>query len=272
MLTGHEIVDNILGGAWVVISQMNGNPELNQSGARFLIAIFFLYLLYATIRMRAMAQFRPHQIIALVGCVLMIVREMSMLVCMSGWELGLFKDPFIHFLWPPVEHFFETAAYLCFAWYTIEASGWGWLRCQAHRLMWWVIGFVLLFSVWALIEWKSFFMAALPYVLHAYRESPVDWQSHVILTLIAFCGCAAAWMRKRGSSYLLMFWSIVFVEHAVRTVVFAFFIEQAWQATIFHALHTWSIPLLLLHFINAYVIKMSSCVVCRRDVLLEETK
>jgi hypothetical protein len=254
--------------AWVIFSQINGNPELHMSATRFCLALFFLCLLYTTIRMRAMVQYKQHQIIALVGCVLMMVREASMLIFISGWELGVYTDPIIHFLWPPIEHFFMLLALACFSWYTIEASQWSFIRRIAHQTYKWFIGFMLLFSVYTLVYWKQFFTQHFPNVLYAYKDSPVDWQTHLLMATISLVGMLAAYMRRRGSSYLLWYWTITFLEHSFRTIIFSSYHEQAWQATIFHAMHIWAIPLLLLHFINAYVLKMSQCTICRQEVFL----
>jgi hypothetical protein len=253
---------------WLIFSQINGNPDLNMSATRFLLALFFLTLLYMTIRMRAMAQYKAHQIVALVGCVLMMIRETSMLVFLSGWEIGVYKDPIVHFLFPPIEHFFALLAFGCFSWYTIEASQWSLIRRFAHRTYLFFGTGLLLFSAYALVYWKAFFTSHYPNVIHGYKDTPVDWQTHLIIAIIAVVGMLAAYMRRRGSSYLLWFWFITFLEHALRTIVFSMYQEQAWQATMFHAMHNWAIPLLLLHFINAYVQKMHQCVLCKQEVYL----
>lgn len=253
---------------WDIISVMNGNPDLHMSAPRFLMALFFLTLLYLTIRMRAMAQFKPHQIVALAGCVLMMMRELVMLVFLSGWELGVYSDPIVHFLFPPIEHFFLAAALGCFSWYTLEASQWAVIRNFAARTYVYFGTGLVLFSVYALVMWKALFTIDYPAIVHMYRDSPVDWQTHLIMVVIALVSICAAYMRRQGTSYLLSFWIVTFIEHSARAVVFAFFDEQPWQATIFHTMHTWAIPLLLLHFINAYVLKMSQCKMCQREVFL----
>ena len=267
MMNG-DTYDRIFQALWTIFSQMNGNPDLHMSAPRFLMSLFFLTLLYLTIRMRAMVQFKKHQIVALVGCVFMVIRECIMLVFLSGWELGLYTDPIIHFLFPPVEHFFSLMAFGCWSWYTVEASQWPWLRRLACTTYVYFGTGLILFSAYALVTWKQFFTQNFPDVLYAYKDSPVDWQTHLIISIIACVGILAAYMRRRGSSYLFWFWLIVLVEHFSRTVTFAFYEEQAWQATVFHAMHTWSIPLLLLHFINAYVLKMSQCAICHQEVFL----
>lgn len=259
---------NILHAAWTIFSQMNGNPDLGMSAPRFLMAIFFLVLLYLTIRMRAMAQYKNHQIVALVGCVVMMVREFSMLVFISGWELGVYTDSIIHFLWPPVEHFFMLVALSCFVWYTVEASQWAPIRRLIRKVYSTFAIFIVLFSAYTLVAWKSFFIKHFPNILYSYKDSPVDWQTHLVIAMVASVGIAAAYMRRKGRSYLLAYWCITFLEHGARTILFAFYVEQTWQATIFHAMHTWAIPLLLLHFINAYVLKMSKCTTCQQEVFL----
>lgn len=269
MVDSHQMIDSVFTAVWQIFSQINGNPELHSSATRFCLALFFLYLLYSTIRMRAMAQYKPHQIVALCGCVLMMFRETSMLMFMSGWELGLYRDTIIHFLWPPIEHFFFILSMLCFCWYTVEASQYNKLRRCTRRIGWWVVGGAVSFCIYALVEWKIFFTKHFPDILYSYNECSVDWQSHLIVSGIAIVGLLGAMFRYRGSSYLMLYWVITLIEHSSRTVIFAFYHEEAWQATIFHAMHIWAIPLLLLHFINAYVLKMSNCVQCKREVVLQ---
>lgn len=261
------MIDNILSATWTIFSQMNGNPELHQSATRFCMALFFLWMLYATIRMRVMSQYKPHQVVALSGCVIMALREFTLLITLSGWELGVFTHPLVHFLWPPIEHALELVAYSCFAWYTIEASQWSIIRRFARKIGLWFITFNIIFYSYTLYAWKIFFISTLPNIVYKYKNFAGDWQTHLILAFIAFVGLVAAFMKHKGSSYLFAFWIVIFLEHLIRTIVFGFYDEQAWQATIFHAMHIWSIPLLLLHFINAYVQKMGQCIECRRDVI-----
>lgn len=260
------MVDNVLQTGWLIFSQINGNPDLNQSATRFCLALFFLILLYSTIRMRTLSQYKPHQVVALCGCVIMMIREITMLVTIGGWETKVITDTMVHFLWPPIEHMLELTAYICFVWYTIEASQWNVIRRFARNIGWYFIGASSIFCIYTMYAWKLFFISHAPEILYSYKHFSGDWQTHLILAFVAFMGVISAFMKSKGTSYLLGFWTIVLIEHIIRTIVFGFFDEQSWQATIFHAMHTWSIPLLLLHFINSYVLKMGNCVECKREL------
>lgn len=258
----------VIDAMWDAFSRVNGNPDLHASGIRFALALFFLWLLFVTIRMRALTQYRPHRVVALVGCVIMMIRESAMAGIVCGWELKLYDSQLLLYVWPPVEHFFSMLAFSCIAWYTVEASDCVWLQLWARRLKWPIIASTVVFYVYALTLWKSFFAVYTPTIAFVYNDSNMDWQAHAVVSVCAFLGIIAACKRQAGPSYLLWFWVLTFVEQAIRAHAFSY-TEGAWLATVLQAMHIWAIPLLLLHFINAYVIKLGSCAVCKRDVRID---
>lgn len=258
----------VIDALWDAFSRVNGNPDLHASIIRFGLALFFLWLLFVTIRMRALAQYRPHRIVALVGCVIMMIRELAMAFIVCGWELKLYDNPLLLYVWPPVEHFFSMLAFCCMAWYTVEASDWAWLQYWVKKFRCVVIVSIASFYVYALTLWKVFFAVNIPTISIVYSDSNMDWQAHALIAVCATVSIIATCKRSAGPSYLFWFWVVTFIEQSLRAHAFSYS-EGAWLATVLQAMHIWAIPLLLLHFINAYVIKLGTCSTCKRDVRID---
>lgn len=264
IVTIPESIDKVFEAAWGIFSIVNGNPDIHNSSIRFTISLFFLALLYLVIKMRAIETFKYHQLVALVGVVFMMIRESTLLVFMSGWELGIYKDHYVHFVWPPMEHFFEMLAFLCFLWYTVEKSCWKMVRMSIRKYGLYALTSILLFHVYSLYTWKNAFFDSGTEVLR-YLEHDVDWQTHLIMTAVALIGMTASSKIKSEPDFLAWFWRITFTEHIIRTTSFIQHFETSTMATIFHAMHTWSIPLIMLHFVKVYVGKMNNCINCVKE-------
>jgi uncharacterized membrane protein YidH (DUF202 family) len=252
---------------WDILSLVNGNPELHFSAIRFLMGIFFIAVLYTIIRMQAVSTYHVKHIVALAGSVFLMFRFCSMLFLVSGWELQIYNDPIIHFLYPPVEHVFASLSLACFMWYSVESSPWWiWIRRKAK----YIFTFLILFYVYTIIYWKQFFITQLPNYANAFKECPVDYQFHIIASVICSVGLVAA---VRGlAKYLSVFWFFQLGLHVSSAV--AYFIvsttaattEPSWLSTVFNIIEVWTIPLLILHFVSRYVRKMTRCNACQREV------
>lgn len=266
LVEGNQIAEKIADNAWDIFSLVNGNPDYNFSAIRFCLAIFFLVMLYTIIKMRVVAAYQVKHIVALSGVVFMIFRESTMLFMQTGWEIGLYRDLAVHFLWPPVEHTFEGLSFLCLAWYSIETACMFEFSYYMKKFKFIILGLFMAFSTYTMIIWKTFFIQHYPKVLFMYRECMVDWQSHILMSFIASIGFYASFQRQ--SRYLIMFWSVTLFEHFSRTLTYYFEIHNTGLDTLYNALHIWAIPLLILHFVDAYVLKISNCNTCKRDIFL----
>lgn len=259
--------------AWTVFMRENGECVGGLSASRFLLTLFFQVLLYLTIRMRAMLQFKPHQIVALAGCVVFMVKETSLLFLVSSYELGLWYDPRIAFLAPPIDHCFRLVAYACFSWYSIEASQWCFARKLARRTLIAFCTAIASFGLYILITWKAYFtehMPSHPDMAH-FGYTAIDWQVHVVMAIVAAVGVLMSYMRKRCCCYLFWYWVITLLANGGQAIMTAFYVEQPWHTAIFNAMFTWSIPLLMLHFVSSYVLKIGQCIVCKQEEFLNDT-
>ena len=262
----NNIIEAIANRVWDVFSLVNGNPDYGFSTIRFSISLFFLFLLYFVIRMRVISSYQTKHIVAMAGIIFMIFREATMLVLMTGWEIKIFYDPIIHTLWPPIEHGFEGLSFLCLMWYSVETAKLYKVAYYINKFKYAILSLYGIFCIYAVVVWKNFFISKYPNLLYSYKECMIDWQSHGIISIMCSVGFYAAFQKQ--AKYLMFFWGITLFEHFTRTMVYYAHFETSEIATIFHAIHTWSLPFLILHFVDTYVTKITNCGVCRREILL----
>jgi hypothetical protein len=266
MISENTVVEEVANRVWEVFSIVNGNPDYNFSSIRFSLSLFFLALLYQIVRMRIISSYQLKHIVALTGIIFMMFREATMLVMMTGWELKVFYDPIVQFLWPPIEHTFSGLAFLCFVWYSVETAKMYKLTYYIRKAKYYILLGYGLFTIYAMTVWKAFYIEHAPNILYEYKECPIDWITHGLFSLFAAVGFYAAFQKQ--AKFLMLFWGVTLFEHFTRTLVFYAHFETPEIATFFHSLHTWALPLLVLHFVSAYVAQISNCGVCKRDILI----
>jgi hypothetical protein len=255
-------VEKLIYGFWQIFSTVNGNPEIGNFGIRFCLGIFFSIFLMFVLQMRVKILLDKKHLIAFIGVTLLLIRYLVMLIFEWGWQINLYDDWTLHFLYPPLEHFFYMMFFGCMGYYSLNAYGYypGLLR----RILLWIPIIIVSFFIYATIQWKSFFLNALPLVSD-YKDCVVDYQSHLLVTISAFyIVCVAIKEYRRYFCFLSAFWTIVLLEHGARTVAFFFNFEPAWLATIFHAMSIWSLPILIMHFVYAYVLRIGIPIERRR--------
>jgi hypothetical protein len=250
----HNFISKLAHGVWDLFSVMNGNPDLGNYGLRFGISIFFALNLLVVLQLRTKLTLDVKHLVAFVGGVFLLVRYVCMMGFEWGWQIGLYDDWVIHFLFPPLEHFFYGLFFICMGYYSLNAYNYypGILR----RIIPYIPAGIICYFVWATMAWKEFFLSRLPAV-SAYREGSSDWLSHALIaTLCFYCVMVAIKQYKRYYCFLSAFWTLAFLEHFIRAIAFYNNYEPSELATIFHAMATWSLPLLTLHFTNAYVLRL----------------
>lgn len=258
---------------WDIFSVFNGNPDLvsynNNFGIRFGIGMFFSFMLFMIIKFRALVTMKRHHVVAMIGAVLIFIRYAVMFGFEWGFQIGLYHDPVVHFLFPPIEHFFYMLGFGCLAYYSLHHYKYypGLLK----RILIGIPIFIGMFFIYTTMEWKEFFLTRLPHV-STYKECFVDWQSHLLFSIMSFYILVVAIFKfAKDNHYISMFWTVTFIEHLSRTICFYNGYEPAWLATIFHAMQLWALPLIMLHFVKAYVVKLGYCELCKRYVKLPPT-
>jgi len=171
-----------------------------------------------------------------------------------GWQIQLYDDWMMHFLFPPLEHFFYMLSLGCFAYYSLNTYEYypGLLK----RILVWIPVSLTAFFIYSTILWKQYFISHLPEITE-YNAVASDWLSHVIIAVTALYIIFVAIKKyKKYFCFLSAFWTITFIEHSLKAYSYYIHDEPAELATIFHAMALWSIPLLILHFTNAYVLRI----------------
>jgi len=244
-------VGKLIHNIWLIFSMVNGNPEITNYGIRLFLGLFFSLFLLMIIQLRTREFFDKKHFVVLIGVVFLVFRWTLMIGFEWGWQINLYNDWILHFLSPPLEHFFHMMFFGCLAYFSLNVYNYypGILK----RILWLIPIIIFGFFIYFTIEWKIYFIDHLP-ALSKYKECVSDWQNHGINAVIAgYVFFVSIWKGSKNQGFLSTFWGITFLEHITRTIVFYNNYEPAELATIFHAMATWAIPFLILYFVNAYV-------------------
>jgi len=244
------ILGKIVKGAWSAFSCINGNPILDNLGIKLSIMLFFAVFLLTILQMRTKIVFDKKHIVAFIGAVILLIRVITMLGFEWGWQIGLYDDWILHLLSPPLEHFWNLLFFGCFGYYTLNVYDYypGILK----KILWYIPVTMLGFFVYSSIQWKIFFLSNLP-TISSYETCMSDWQNHLIISVICLYIITIGILRyKKYHCYLSAFWTVTLIEHFSRFVCSYNQWNTNFVVTIMNSLETWALPLLILHFINAY--------------------
>lgn len=236
---------------WNIFAQVNGDPFLNNYGIRFSLMLFFAIYLLIIIQLRTRLIFDNKHLVAYIGILFLIFRILSMIGFEWGWQIGMYDDWILHCISPPLEHFWNMLFYGCIAYYTLNIYNYypGILKKIIYAIP---ISFVSFF-IYSTIQWKNMFIANLPYIMK-YSQSPSDWQNHIIIGSISLYVCIVILTKyKKYYIPLTIFWVLTTIEHLVRSVCLICECNSHEMTTIYHAISIWVLPLLILHFITAYI-------------------
>ena len=262
------MTDNtFLKGIWHLVSILNGNPEFDNNGITLVLGMFFSMFLLVVIQMRALSTMGLRHIIGMIGALLLFIRYSIMFLLDWGYQINLYDDRLIFLLSPPLEHFFFTMGLGCIAYYSLNYYQYypGLLK----KILWGIPIFITAFFIYASITWKIFFMSL--NVVLPYRCCSVDWQSHLIITIMAlYVSVVSLFKYSRTSNhYLSIFWFMTFGEQLARTIAAFTQYETSLFVTVCNGLQLWAIPILILHFVKIYVVKLGFCEKCENHEILE---
>jgi hypothetical protein len=254
-------VQLVLNELWRLFSITNGNPDCNYSGIRFGLGMFFSFLLVYVVKMRTLNSWEIRHFIALIGGCFLLIRHFVMMVFLWGYEIQLYDNQILRFLFPPVEHLFETIAFACFGFYSIVTTRPDHATLSKRSMA--VIPIILLFYIYVFVAWQDYFFTFFPAKVMLYYDSVVDWQSHFVITSLAAVAVYNVIKNvKLAYPLLTIFWAFTVLEHSVQTVVSFYRFEPSWLVTIFNAMHLWTIPVLMLHFVYGYSRRLKGCETC----------
>jgi hypothetical protein len=256
-------------GLWNIFSCINGNPSLHNIGMKLTIMLFFSMFLMVILQIRTKITFDKKHIVAFIGAVILFVKVMTLFVFEWTWQIGLYDDWLLHFLYPPLEHFWNMLFLGCMAYYTLHIYDYypGLLK----KILWYIPITIITFFIYSTVQWKDYFLSHLPAVSQ-YELCMSDWQNHLIIAVIALYIFVIAIVKYRKyNCYLSAFWTVIFIEHASRFYLSYNLYQTDITETLLNSLETWALPLLILHFINAYVNRDYLVVKDRRRRVVEDS-
>lgn len=259
------ILNNLILGLNDIFNLTNGN----YSGIRFFLGLVFTILLFSIIKMRAIATMERKHLVALIGSLLLLLRYIVLIIFDWGFQIHLYEDRIIPFLLPPLDHFFYMMGLGCLGYYTLNQYNYypGLLK----KILWAIPTSITAFFIYSTVTWKLQYLSN-P-VITKYCCTPVDWQSHSIILIMSIYLCIVFIFNFNKVNILLhSFWSAILVLEFFRTLSNLQGIEPVQLNVIFNALELWSLPILILHFVKAYVIRLSDCIICDRKVLQHNLK
>jgi hypothetical protein len=126
------------------------------------------------------------------------------------------------------------------------------------KILWAIPIFITSFFVYATIEWKHLYFEATGNI--EYVNSMIDWQTHLIVSVMAFYIVTVAIFKYKSADYFLSgFWSLVLLTHVI---MFGSGIDHnisSTTETFFEAMQIWIIPVIILHFVKDYTLKIKLC-------------
>lgn len=234
---------------WSIFESVNGSPNTS-NGVSFFLMLFFAFFTLYLIQTRARILYDRKCFVALIGIVFLIIRIMSLIVFEWGWEIKLYDDWAVHALSPPLEHFWYIGFFYCMSYYTLVKFDYypGILK----NVTYYIPPFIIAFFVYTSIYWKNCVIYTLPAAMK-YTNCLADIQTHVLLLIMCLYVLIVTIVKyKKYHKFICMFWGMV----VIRNIIIIVTLNQGWCnteiMTIVNALSIWSVPVLALHFVDAY--------------------
>lgn len=262
----NEGIANLYNGLLDILNTINGGSHLssNSAGIKYLLGMFFTIYLFSIIKMRALVTMERKHIVALIGALLLFLRYLILFIFDWGYQIHLHEDEMIQFLLPPLTHFFYMMGLGCLAYYSL--CHYEYYPGLLKKILWAIPTFMTAFFIYASIQWKSFFFLT----NGEYYTCSVDWQSHLLLCVMSlYLTIVAMYKYNKDNHYLSAFWTVMFVKELVSFYYYFNHCEPIDTSIVFNAVQMWAIPLFTLHFVKAYVVRMSDCVICARKVMVK---
>lgn len=244
-------IGKLFTGLWNIFLNLNGTIGSTNIGSNLAIMLFFSLFLILMLHLRAKLNFDKKHIVAYVGSMFLLVRVITLFIFNWGWEVGLYTDSQLYVLSPPLEHFFNTIFLGCFAYYTLITLNYypGILK----KILWYIPAVFLSLFIYSCVVWKVYFMEQLPNISN-YELCMADWQNHILISIMSYYIFVVAIVKyKKYHCYISAFWTCVFITHFTKFISAYFGVDSSELTATLNAVNTWSLFLLIFHFINAYV-------------------
>lgn len=256
-------IKEVCNGLWDLFSLYNGNPShCTNYGIQYGMGIFFSFFLFYILKMRAISTMKKEHIVALIGALFIFFRYIVMFVFEYGYQIKLYDNPYVYYLFPPIEHFFYGLGLGCISYYTLNFCDYypGMLK----KILYFIPFFITAFFIYATIAWTRLFHTGLEtHIIFSYNDSMIDYQSHIILFVITVYSFIVMCYKKE-LNYLTIFWLLLSIDQIINILISFDTFGINWLITISHAIEIWTLPILTLHFIKRYVNKLKFCGICRR--------
>lgn len=259
----NEVFSNIIKNSIDIINFTSS--ECN--GMKYILNIVFVGMLFLIIKMRTITLMDRKHIVALVGSLLLLIRGMVLLLFEWGYKIKVYNDYVVAFLLPPLDHFFYMLGLGCLAYYTLNQYNYypGILK----KILWAIPTFMFMFFIYATIFWKKSF--TLYGGSYNYINYTILWQSHsIIFIMCLYLFVVYIFNYKKYNIYLHIFWTIILIIELFKTSINFHEIKLPNLNIFINNMQIWSLPLLILHFVKAYVIRLGDCIICDRRVVTKE--
>jgi hypothetical protein len=250
---------------WLIFTSVNGSAT-GSMGINICLGMFFSLFLFITIKMRTTYTMVKRHIVALSGAFILFLRYFLLMMFDWGYHIGLYSNKTIYFLFPPIEHYFYMLALGCFAYYSL--SHYDYYPGLLRKIIWGIPIFTTIFFIYSTIVWKNAYYSHDDII--TFTSSIVDWQKHLLVSIMAFyLFCVSIYRYKRHDYFLSGFWTLVLItEMSMFSLTFDHNVPTVFNE-LFKAMQIWLIPFLTLHFIKDYVRKIKCYYVNNCDKMIE---
>jgi hypothetical protein len=232
-------------------------------GLRYTTGMIMASILFIILKMKATETLKKEHIIAMIGSMFLFVRYLTSMVLEWGYYIGLYNDPIMFFMSPPLEHFFYTMFVGCFAYYTLNHLNFypGLLK----KILYAIPITISSFFIYNVYKWKQFVETADVVGKHSYCS--LNWDSHIIIVVFIVYIISVYFYKKnqvQSNDYLILFWIIMLVSNLcmiysrIDTINFKSYLLASYTFDFL------SVPILSLHFIKSYINRAKFCTTCEK--------
>jgi hypothetical protein len=261
-MSTEQLFQTFLKELWGVFTSVNGSSMIDNIGINICLGMFFSLFLFTVIKMRAVHTMANKHIVALIGAFLLFIRYFIIMIFDWGWKANIYTDTDLHFLFPPIEHYFYMISLGCFAYYSL--SHYNYYPGMLKKILWAIPSFMTGFFVYSAVTWKhQYYASEISEVPFKYTSSMIDWQSHSIVAIMAlYITIVAIWKYQKNDMFLSGMWTLILINNTL--LIASNFCPYlfTWTDSLFKSMQIWIIPILTLHFIKNYVNKLKFCESC----------
>ena len=237
-------------------------------GTRLMIGLMLSLIILGIVQMRAYATMDKKHIIAMSGAIILSFRYIIKLIFEWGWHIKAYNDFMLYSLFPPLEHYFYLIFMGCFAYYSLSIFNYypGLLK----KILWIIPIFFTGFLIYSSVECKNEFLQLKENF--NFNDTSVNYQSHLIGTIISLYVFLVGWIKSKGKEKLLvLFWGMMLAEELIRTITSIYGLGLYFES-ILDYFRLSILPILILHFSKHFMNTYKYCNICSRYVTIGDKK